>query len=75
MSHHERYREHRIRGSLERHIATTEGEERVHQLASAAWQKRGSVLFTEADLAAMPWPSRSLIESEARRIYGRRGGR
>lgn len=72
MSNRNRYREHRIRGSLERHVPSAEDESRVHRLAEAAYHERGSVLFTEADLEAMPWQSRELILSEATRIYGRR---
>ena len=68
----DRYQEHRIRGSLERHVASAVDDARLQGLARAAWHERGTVCFTEADLAAMPWASRFLIESEARRIYGRR---
>jgi len=75
VSNRDRYREHRIRGSLERHVASTPDEHRVQGLARSAWQQRGTVCFTEADLQAMPWASRALIEGEARRIYGPRGGR
>lgn len=68
----DRYREHRIRGSLERHVASSTDESRVPGLARAAWQERGTVCFTEADLAAMRWDTRMLIEAEAKRLYGRR---
>ncbi len=66
------YREHRIPGSLERHVTSGADEASVHERATRLWQDRGSVLFTAEDLAAMPWASRSLIEAEAQRIYGRR---
>lgn len=66
-------REHRIRGSLERHVgdaATSDAQ--IRALAARAWMQGRAITFLVADLEAMPAMVRALIEGEARRIYGPR---
>lgn len=67
------YRDHRIRGSLERYAgnpATSDAQ--IRSLAARAWFEGRAVTFLSADLDAMPAMARALIEGEARRIYGLR---
>lgn len=76
MSHHDRFREHRIPTSLQRHVPSAPSEpDVVRRYAEEAYHSKRGVYFTEEQLASMPWQSRDLIESEAKRFYGvrRRG--
>lgn len=71
MSNRDRYREHRVRGSLQSHIASGSGDgATVERLAHRAYHESRGVFFTADQLKSMPWQSRELIESEARRLYG-----
>lgn len=73
MSNRSRYREHPIRTSLASHVGRSSCDAGVIQrLAEDAYHQSRGVYFTEEQLAAMPWQSRELIESEARRIFGQR---
>ena len=72
MSNRDRYTEHRIRGSLEHHAGRRCDDEVVDRYAHDVYHQDRGVFFTREQLSAMPWQSRDLIESEARRIYGRR---
>jgi hypothetical protein len=66
-------REHRIRGSLERHVGRTATDnETLRELAAIAFRQRRAVVFLPEHLEAMPAMVRALIEGEARRIYGSR---
>lgn len=69
----DRYREHRVRTSLQPHLGRSPSDpDVVERLACDAYHQGRGVYFTEEQLAAMPWQSRELIESEARRYYGER---
>lgn len=72
MSRHDRCREHRIRTSLERHVGESGDPVVVERLAEQTYHENRGIYFTKEQLAAMPWQSRELIESEARRFYGQR---
>jgi hypothetical protein len=77
MSNRDHYREHPVRTSLQSHLGRSASDpDVVSRLAADAYHQGRGVFFTAEQLAAMPWQSRSLIESEARRYYGpKRGGR
>lgn len=69
----DRYTEHRVRTSLQGHVGRSPCEPSViERLASDAYHQGRGVFFTEEQIARMPWQSRELIESEARRVYGSR---
>lgn len=44
----------------------------IAHLAEEVHHAGRGVFFSREQLAEMPWPSRELIESEARRLYGKR---
>ena len=74
MSNRARYTEHRpLRSCLTPHVGRSPAEPGViERLASDAYHQHRGIFFTEEQLAAMPWQSRELIESEARRLFGPR---
>lgn len=75
MSNRDRYREHRIKGSLQPHLGRSPSDpEVIDRLAHHAYHERRGIYFTEEQLKAMPWQSRNLIESEAAAIHGPRRG-
>lgn len=67
-----RNREHRIRTSLQRHVGESCDSAIVERLAEQTYHENRGIYFTKAQLAAMPWQSRELIESEGRRLFGPR---
>ncbi len=69
------YREHRIRTSLAAHQGRTPtDDDHVRDMAATVYHEDRGVMFFREDLEKMPWPSRSLIESEAKRLYGNKRG-
>lgn len=66
------YREHRIRGSLDRFNGQRLASESELRALAAAALDSGVILFLRKDLEKIPWQARELIESEARRLYGRK---
>lgn len=73
MNHRDHYRETRVRTSLQAHVGRAPADAAViDRLAADAYHQQRGVFFTEEQLAAMPWQSRELIESEARRLFGAR---
>ena len=73
MTNRDHYREHRVRTSLQPHLGRSASDpDVIERLASRAYHESGGVYFTPEQLERMPWQSRDLILSEARRIYGRR---
>lgn len=69
------FREHRIRSSLSGKVAGAPTDPRVvAHLAEEVHQTGRGVFFSREQLEAMPWPTRATIESEARRLYGKRKG-
>jgi hypothetical protein len=76
MSNRQHYNEHRIANSLGRHLGRSPSDpDVIDRLACEAYHQNRGIYFTEDQLAAMPWQSRELIESEAGRIHGPRQGR
>ncbi len=70
-----RYREHRIRSSLSGKTAEAPTDPAViARYAEDVHHANRGVFFTRDQLASMPWQSREIIESEARRLYGKRQG-
>lgn len=70
---HGRFRETRVRTSLQSHLGRSASDpDVVERLAAEAYHQGRGVFFTEEQLEAMPEYSRLLIESEARRCYGGR---
>lgn len=67
-----RYREHRVRTSLQAHVGRSSDPDTVERLAAHAYHEGRGVYFTPEQLEQMNWASRELIESEARRCYGER---
>lgn len=74
MNHRDRYTEHRpLRSCLTPHVGRSPADaEVIERLQANAYHQGRGVYFTEEQLAAMPWQSRELIESEARRLFGPR---
>lgn len=74
MSHHDdRYREHRVRTSLQAHLGRSASDpDVVDRLAHHVYHEHRGVYFTEDQLNEMPWASRELILAEASRINGPR---
>lgn len=74
MGHRDRYTEHRpVRSCLTPHVGRSPSEPAViERLAHDAYHANRGIYFTEEQLASMPWQSRELIESEARRYFGPR---
>lgn len=72
MNNRDAYREHRPRTSLD-HVQgrSPTSEAAIRAMASKAL-KDGVIVFLVADLAKLPWASREIIETEARKLYGRR---
>lgn len=69
-----RYREHRIRTSLERVNGRTHDSDHVRDMAAAVYREGRGVYFSEEQLEGMPWQSRELIKAEAKRLYGNKWG-
>jgi hypothetical protein len=68
-----RYREHRIRGSLANVACEAPTDPRIiAHLAEEVHHTNRGVFFSREQLDKMPLPSRALIEGEARRLYGKR---
>lgn len=74
MSNRSRYHEHKpLTSPLGRFVGRAPGDpDLVARYAHDAYHDNRGIYFTEDQLAKMPWQSRELIESEARRIYGER---
>ncbi len=72
MSHHERFREHRVRTSLDRHIGTSETPPEVIEALVRKARRAGVIVFLKAELDRLPDMSRALIESEHKRLCERR---
>ena len=68
----QRYRDHRIPTSLERHLPRQPVAEGALRKLVAEAREAGVVVFLEADLARLPDISRRLIETEHRRLCERR---
>lgn len=69
---HSGFREHRIRGSLERHVGESPvSEAELLRKAAAVYTEGRGIYFTPAQLAAMPTMVRAVIEGEGRRIYAK----
>lgn len=47
----------------------------IERLAIEVYRQGRGIYFSAADLARMPWPTRDVIEGEARRICERGNGR
>lgn len=68
---HERYREHRIPTSLDRHVGRAPMDDaELKRLARAAWLQRGVVILMPDQL--LNWHERGLIEAAAIKLYGKR---
>lgn len=69
----DRYREHRVRTSLAAHQGRSATDEsQVREMAATVYHEDRGVMFFREDLDKMPWASRSLIEAEAMRLYGKK---
>jgi hypothetical protein len=65
------YREHRIPTSLQRHLGTSATPPEVIEALVRKARQAGVIVFLRADLERLPWASRELIETEAKRLYGK----
>lgn len=72
MTHRAAYREHRPRSSLDRVTGRSPTSEASIRAMAAAALKAGVVVFLRSDLERLPWASREIIETEARKLYGDR---
>jgi hypothetical protein len=63
------YREHRT--SLQRHLGTSATPPEVIEALVRKARQAGVIVFLRADLERLPWASRELIETEAKRLYGK----
>lgn len=69
-----RYREHKIRTSLQRHVGESPTDPAVIEHLVRRARALGVVVFLKAELERLPDMSRALIESEHKRLC-ERGGR
>ena len=61
----------RIPTSLTHRVAPSPSDDgQVRDLAVMVFRQGRGVMFFAEDLKRMPWQARSLIEAEARRLYG-----
>lgn len=74
MRHRDNYREHAIRTSLQSHVGSATDARVVTELQERCYHENRGIYFTAEQLQAMPWDARALIESQGRKIFGRRRG-
>lgn len=71
MNHHHRDLR-RMARSAECRTGITPTDPEVLEALVRKAREAGVVVFLKAELERMPWPSREIIEAEARRLYGNR---
>lgn len=75
MSHDDRYREHRIRTSLQRHVGESSTSPEVIAALVRKARAAGVVVFLRDELERLPDMARALIESEHKRLCNNGGRR
>lgn len=68
MNHRDRYRDHRISTSLQRHVGASATPPEVIEMLVRRAREAGVIVFLKAEIERLPAMSRALIESEHKRI-------